>query len=279
MLLLSATACFFAQSMGRTKRHVLMDDVRDNGSPRLRSLETPLMKALMGVVQAAAKRLHPSVFQEMVRSVGVQLGRQAAAEYRLARHVSGRFDSRACTRCLEAIGKQFGWEFQAWVQSEGVIRIDVQGCPLARLGGPDPYLTELGYGLLGGVVADEFGYAKVCVIHRPEMPPFHCTIMIYLQESNESSAVTGIVFPQIVDEAAQLAKWQSHERPTERLTPRETEVFQLIARGLPDKEIAAALHLSVRTVQNHAAQVRRKLGIGSRTALVRFALRAPLAHP
>lgn len=43
------------------------------------------------------------------------------------------------------------------------------------------------------------------------------------------------------------------------------------------KEIAAALHLSVRTVQNHAAQVRRKLGIGSRTALVRFALRAPLA--
>ncbi|MDE2180357.1 MAG: response regulator transcription factor [candidate division NC10 bacterium] len=212
----------------------------------------------------------------MVRSVGVELGRQTVAEYRLVRHVSGRFDVRICAQCLEAIGKQFGWEFQASAQSESVIRVDVQGCPLAKLGGPEPHLTELGYGILGGVVADEFGYAKVCVFRRPEMPPFHCTITIYLQESKESLARPGIVFPQIVDEAAQVAERQSRERLVERLTPRETEVFRLIARGLADKQIATALHLSVRTVQNHAAQVRRKLGIDSRTALVRFALRAPV---
>lgn len=83
------------------------------------------MRALVGIIQAAAKRLHPAVLQEMVRGVGVELGRQAAAEYRLARQVSGRFDARACAQCLKAIGKQFGWEFQISAQSESVIRIDV----------------------------------------------------------------------------------------------------------------------------------------------------------
>lgn len=199
-----------------------MRDVRNNRSPLSRSLETPLAKMLAGMIEAAAKRLHPAVLQEMVRDVGAQLGRQAAAEYRLAHHISGRFDRYACARCLEAIGQQFRWEYQASVESESAIRLDVQGCPLAKLGRPEPYLTELGYGMLGGVVADEFGYAKVCVSHQPDMPPFHCTIMIYLHESEESRAVGGILFPQVVDEAAQLAEWQSREKPVERLTPRET---------------------------------------------------------
>lgn len=267
-----------AQDLGTTKRYELMFGLRDNRDLPSHSLETPLMGALVGIIQAAAKRLHPAALQEMVRGVGVELGRQAVAEYRLARHVSGRFDERTCARCLETIGKQFGWEFQASAQSESVIRIDVQGCPLARLGGPEPHMTELGYGILGGVVANEFGYAKICVFRRPEMPPFHCIITIDLQESKESLARPGIVFPQIVDEAAHLAERQSREGLMERLTPRETEVFRLIARGLADKEIATALHLSVRTVQNHAAKVRHKLGVGSRTALVRLALRAPVSN-
>lgn len=254
-----------------------MGEIRDSRSPPLRSMETPLIKTLLGMIHAAAKHLHPAVLQELVRGVGVQLGRDAAAQYRLTRQLSGRFDGRTCARCLEAIGRAFGWPFQALLQSDSVIRVDVQGCPLAQLGGPDPYLTELGYGLLGGVVADEFGYAKVCVSHSPDLPPFYCTITIYLQDTAESRAVRGIVFPQIVEEVDQLAEWQSYEKPVERLTFREIEVYRLIAQGLSDKEIAAMLHLSVRTVQNHAAQVRRKLGIDSRTGLVRFALRAPVS--
>jgi DNA-binding CsgD family transcriptional regulator len=214
----------------------------------------------------------------MVLGVGVELGRQAAAEYRLARHLTGRLDSHACAQCLEAIGKQFQWELQASVKSNSVICIDELGCAAAKLGKPDPYLMEVGYGILGGIVADEFGYAKVCMIHHPGMPPFHRTITIYLQDTTESRAASGIVFPQIVDEAAQVAERLSRERLVERLTPRETEVFQLIARGLSDKEIAAALRLSVRTVENHAAKVRHKLGVGSRTALVRLALRAPVSN-
>ena len=255
-----------------------MSDLRDNESPPSHSLETILRTTLVAIVHAAAKRLHPAVLHEMVLGVGVELGRQAAAEYRLARHLTGRLDSHACAQCLEAVGKQFQWELQVSVESNSIIRIDELGCAAAKFGQPDPYLREVGYGILGGIMADEFGYAKVCMIHKPEMPPFHRTIAIYLQDTPESRTVSGIAFPRIVDEAARFAERQLRDRPTDRLTPRETEVFHLIAQGLSDKEIAAALHLSVRTVQNHAAQVRRKLGMSSRTALVRLALRAPVGN-
>lgn len=242
------------------------------------SLETVLRKTLVAMVRTAAQRLHPAVLHEMVLSVGVELGRQAAADYRLVHHLTGRFDNRACATCLQAVGKELGWELRASVDSDSVIRIDELGCAAERFGQPDPYLMEVGYGIIGGIVADEFGYAKVCAVHHRGLLPFHRTITIYLQESEESRAVPGIVFPLTVDEMARFQVGRLKDGPTERLTSRETEVFRFIAQGQSDKEIAAALHLSVRTVQNHAAQVRHKLGIGSRTALVRFALRAPVGN-
>ena len=57
----------------------------------------------------------------------------------------------------------------------------------------------------------------------------------------------------------------------ENLTPREREVLQLIARGYRYKEIAARLHLSVRTVESHVSAVLRKLQLSSRHELTRWA--------
>ena len=51
------------------------------------------------------------------------------------------------------------------------------------------------------------------------------------------------------------------------LTSRETEVAQLAARGLSDRNIADELVLSIRTVQSHLASAYRKLGINSRRQL------------
>jgi len=56
------------------------------------------------------------------------------------------------------------------------------------------------------------------------------------------------------------------------LTGRETEVLKLIAEGKSGKEIAAILHLSVRTVDNHRASIMRKLHVNKSTDLVRHAL-------
>ncbi len=57
----------------------------------------------------------------------------------------------------------------------------------------------------------------------------------------------------------------------EALTPREREVLQLIARGYRYKEIAARLHLSVKTVEAHVSSVLRKLQLSSRHELTRWA--------
>ena len=57
----------------------------------------------------------------------------------------------------------------------------------------------------------------------------------------------------------------------ETLTAREREVLQLIARGYRYKEIAARLHLSVKTVEAHVSSVLRKLQLSSRHELTRWA--------
>lgn len=56
------------------------------------------------------------------------------------------------------------------------------------------------------------------------------------------------------------------------LTARETEVLRLVARGYSNKEIAAALEISVKTVETHKTNGMTKLGLKSRAALVRFAV-------
>jgi DNA-binding NarL/FixJ family response regulator/signal transduction histidine kinase len=68
--------------------------------------------------------------------------------------------------------------------------------------------------------------------------------------------------------AGKLAEGLSSQ---ERLTTREREVLELLARGLPDKEIAAHLGTSVKTANFHAANVIAKLGAQNRAEAVRLA--------
>ena len=64
--------------------------------------------------------------------------------------------------------------------------------------------------------------------------------------------------------------------PHETLTPREREVLQLAAEGRTSSETAGRLHVSHRTVENHRANVMRKLGLQNQSELVRYALRRGL---
>ena len=61
------------------------------------------------------------------------------------------------------------------------------------------------------------------------------------------------------------------EKLTEIAREMEREVLQLIARGYRYKEIAARLHLSVKTVEAHVSSVLRKLQLSSRHELTRWA--------
>jgi DNA-binding NarL/FixJ family response regulator len=59
----------------------------------------------------------------------------------------------------------------------------------------------------------------------------------------------------------------------ESLSDREFEVFQLIGRGRSTKEIAAQLHLSVKTVEVHRVNIKAKLKLATSPELVHYAVR------
>ena len=63
------------------------------------------------------------------------------------------------------------------------------------------------------------------------------------------------------------------------LSPREREVFERLARGQTQREVAEALGLSVKTVETYRARIGDKLGLRSRAELVELALRTGVLRP
>jgi len=61
--------------------------------------------------------------------------------------------------------------------------------------------------------------------------------------------------------------------PHEALSPREFEVFELLAQGRSVTDIAHRLHLSVKTVSTHKSNLMQKLGVHNPSELVRYAIR------
>jgi DNA-binding NarL/FixJ family response regulator len=58
------------------------------------------------------------------------------------------------------------------------------------------------------------------------------------------------------------------------LSDREEEVLRLIAKGFTNREIAAQLDVSVKTVETHKARAMEKLGVDSRAGIVAYAIRS-----
>ena len=79
--------------------------------------------------------------------------------------------------------------------------------------------------------------------------------------------------PRITDTlmTAMFSPAQQSEAAVEKLSERELAVLQLIARGYSNKEIAAQLELSVKTIETYKARSMEKLGLRSRVDIVRYA--------
>jgi len=69
------------------------------------------------------------------------------------------------------------------------------------------------------------------------------------------------------------------ESPRSRLTAREREIVQLLAEGKSNKEVAAALNISIKTAETHRTNIMNKLDLRSITELVRYAVRNNIVEP
>ncbi|MFH2055238.1 MAG: response regulator transcription factor [bacterium] len=84
-------------------------------------------------------------------------------------------------------------------------------------------------------------------------------------------SLTGSLFSHIVEYAVQSGKADRLMRSV-RLTRREHEVVDLVARGMSNKEIARELNIAVHTVKSHVHNTLEKLALHTRLELASFAL-------
>ena len=91
------------------------------------------------------------------------------------------------------------------------------------------------------------------------------------------AAAAGLIVMHPTEVDAMFPAAEPSSRPladlAEELTPRESEVLQMLANGLANKEIATRLSISEHTVKFHVASILGKLGAGSRTEAVSLGIR------
>jgi Response regulator containing a CheY-like receiver domain and an HTH DNA-binding domain len=63
------------------------------------------------------------------------------------------------------------------------------------------------------------------------------------------------------------------DSPVDLLSDRELEIVNMIGSGLPTREIAAKLHISIKTVESHRARIKDKLNLQNAIQLVQFCVR------
>ena len=82
--------------------------------------------------------------------------------------------------------------------------------------------------------------------------------------------------PTIAKFVVEYIKNPAVESPLERLTSRQREILQLVVEGCNTRKIAANLHISMKTVDAHRANLMKRLNVHDIPALVRFSIRMGL---
>ena len=166
-----------------------------------------------------------------------------------------------------------------------------EGLELYRQHQPDVMLIDLKMPEMGGVEAirtirAEFPSAKIIVVSTYQgdediYRALEAGAVTYLLKDTLAEKMIGVI--REVANGGRPIPPEVAERLTGRmfqpaLTNRETEVLQLIARGMRNKEIAAELEISDETAQGHVKNILAKLSVHDRTEAVAVAIRRGIVH-
>jgi predicted ATPase/DNA-binding CsgD family transcriptional regulator len=235
---------------------------------------------------------------------------ESEAGIALAREIESRAGVQLGTFCLALIAAERGERAEAanryrdmvaWLDAAGTFgaswprrSIDAVGRTLAGVGALAAAhgQAERSARLFGAAAADREAIGTMLAL--PERIPFEratAAVRATLGDAAfEAAWATGRAMTPAearadVEAALAAASGQSADllsspsarrAPGTDLTPRELEVLRLLAEGLSDKEIGAALYISPRTAMGHVAKILTKLGVHSRAAAVEVALRRDL---
>ena len=86
------------------------------------------------------------------------------------------------------------------------------------------------------------------------------------------TAIDAVMAGRSYFSAAVAVRLSQASAPATLLTQRERDVLRHIAEGHANKQIAQALNLSVRTVETHRLNIKRKLGIDGQAELIKYAV-------
>jgi len=163
---------------------------------------------------------------------------------------------------------------------------------LARAGAakaPDLVITDIGMRGMGGIaltVALHEQYPEIAVLvlsmhdnleyARQAVRAGARGYVLKDAPADELLAAIQAVLAGRVFYSARIARGMAEQNPSadplDALTPRERDILGCIGRGMANKEIAVQLGVSVRTVETHRLNLKRKLGIEGRAGLVKYAV-------
>lgn len=229
-------------------------------------------QVLLQFIETVRNLLHPSIVERTFLEIGAALGREVIT------HVSEPPAAPSATtqvhylRYMEWMRTHWAWDLTMSIGTGAEIEVHCRTCPFERLTKGNSLICQMEGAILGELAGKLFGYSKV-IVHRDQgYPPRNCRFLVHTERTPQSQASTGLTFVSNRTEGKRTSDEAAATRMLAQLTARERQIIALLAEGLPDKQIAKALHLSVRTVEGHLSRIRQKTALQTRSALIRFAL-------
>lgn len=215
--------------------------------------------------------LHPVLLNRMLNNAGQKLGRETSAHYRLTRKKnSGSFTPMDYVRAMTA-GEICSAE--PIEVTANLIRFVIRSLPTLN---HRSALTPIISGFFGSAAAYQFGTARVVVSPVPKKEQSTYMVSVCLGEAMLSRK-EGDLYTGSETASSENRRHAMDHEPLSCLSRRELEVLTRIGKGCSAKEIATALHLSLRTIQNVTSRICQKLRVRNRAKIIQIASRHHLA--